>query len=144
MQAFLGAVGAILMLGSGAAAEEIRVTCEVSGIRSKYFQPTEIVLHLRAGRTQVDVEDSLQRKFWTSPIPGTIETSNAVRATYVWILPWVERDPQLTYSISAPDSITQRLTIRPGGEGALVTIVPGQAPNRIREYRASALCREER
>ena len=142
MRRAIAGVCGLFLAATAAGAEDIRITCKISPIKSSYVQPTEIVLYLDADRTRVDVEDSLMRQFWSSAMRGTIETRNAARTTYVWTVSGLERDPKLFYLGSAPNKVTQRLTIRSGGRGDLVTIASGQATHQAYEYRANASCLE--
>ncbi len=119
----------------------INLECRVGERSNLYFQPATITLRLDTEKMRAEARDDLSAKVVSGPVKGKIETFNEKRLTVVWRTRNVPRDPKLSYSANIASELTQRLTVRTGGGGVLLSITQGAAVTAVREFRATAQCK---
>ncbi|MBE0554245.1 MAG: hypothetical protein IH625_11195 [Rhodobacteraceae bacterium] len=139
---FAGPVGLWLALMGGASqATVIELDCRVGERSNKYFQPERIQLSLDTDTGKALIRDDLTAKVKDGPAYGKIETFNDIRLTVYWRVGNVPRDPKLSYSPTTANELTQRLTVRAGGDATLVSHTAGQYLDNLREFRTKATCK---
>lgn len=126
--------------GAPVLATQIHLECKVSNRTNSYFQPAAITLHLDTDTGIARVSDELVAKAGKASAKGKIETYNEIRLTVTWSIRDLPRDPKLSYNPTAANVLRQRLTVRVGAEGTLVSVTAGQSATATREFRADVTC----
>lgn len=126
--------------GAPVLATQIHLECKMSNRTNAYFQPDAITLHLDTDTGIARVSDELVAKAGKTSAKGKIETYNEIRLSVTWSLRDLPRDPKLSYDATAANILRQRLTVRVGGAGTLVSVTAGQNYTSSREFRADATC----
>ena len=142
MARFGGLVGLWMAIAGDTPAQAtvIQLDCKVGARMNSYFQPSRIKVELDTDSGIAQIRDDLTAKVTDGPFKGKIETFNDIRLTILWRVKSLPRDPKLSYSPTTANELTQRLTVREGGGGTLVSLTAGQYMNNLREFRADVVC----
>lgn len=124
-----------------ALATVIQMDCQTGERANSYFQPARIKVKLDTASGIAEIRDDLTAKLNDRPVRGKIENFNDIRLTIIWRLRDLPRDPKLSYPAGVANVLHQRLTVRTGGAGTLVSTTAGQSVHNMREFRADLHCK---